>query len=390
MATVAVGVCFRSASAMGRGRPAVGEVRAAASDRDITSRIRRLHMKLHMKRSIASLCLGAAAVASFASPSQASDYCASGKTVTFAGITWESGAFITEVMKAILAKGYGCKVDSITGNTVTLEQALANNDIQIFAEEWIGRSDAWNKAAADGKVKAVGHTFKGATEGWYVPDYVVNGDAAKGVAPLAPRLKKVEDLKDPKYVALFRDAEEPAKGRFLNCPSGWTCEGVNTAKIEAYGLDESYVNFRPGTGTALDAAIVSAYKQREPILFYYWSPTAIMGKFKLVKLEEPPYNDACWATLTSRDAKTRQGCSSPSATVQYGVSSAFANAAPELIAVLEKATFPLDEINASLATMADEKAEASEVATEFLKTKEAVWGPWVSHQVRAKIKAALK
>ena len=61
-------------------------------------------------------------------------YCGDGKTVTFAGIDWESGAFITEVMKEILAKGYDCKVDSIPGNSVTLEQATANNDVQIFAE----------------------------------------------------------------------------------------------------------------------------------------------------------------------------------------------------------------------------------------------------------------
>jgi glycine betaine/proline transport system substrate-binding protein len=343
-----------------------------------------------MKKLIASLCLGVAAVVWSAPSSQAVGYCESGRTVTFAGITWESGAFITEVMKTILAKGYGCKVDTITGNSVMLEQALANDDVQIFAEEWIGRSDAWNKAAAEGKVKAIGHPFKGASEGWYVPDYVVNGDAAKGVAPLAPGLRKVEDLKDPKYVALFKDAEEPARGRFLNCPSGWTCEGINTAKLEAYGLDRNYVNFRPGTGTALDAAIVSAYKQRQPILFYYWSPTAIMGKFNLVKLEEPPYSDACWATLTTKEVKTRQGCAFPEATVQYGVSSGFAKAAPELIALLERATFPLAEVNASLAAMADEKVEAPKAAMDFLKTKEAVWGRWVSDEARAKINAALK
>jgi len=340
-------------------------------------------------RTIAALCFGAATFVSLLSPAQAqaqaSGYCATGKTVNFAGISWESGAFITEVMKTILAKGYGCKVDTITGNSVTLEQALANNDIQIFAEEWIGRSDAWNKNAAEGKVKGVGHPFTGAHEGWFVPDYMVNGGAAK-----APWLKRVEDLKKPEAAALFRDPEEPAKGRFLNCPSGWTCEGVNTAKLEAYGLDKSYVNFRPGTGVALDAAIVSAYKQKQPILFYYWAPTAIMGKLKLVRLEEPAYSDACWATLTTRTAKERQGCAYPEVTVQYGVSTAFAKAAPELLAILEKATFPLDEINRSLAFMSDEKVEAAVAATAFLKDKEAIWASWVSDEARAKIKAALK
>ncbi|MGQ3296169.1 MAG: glycine betaine ABC transporter substrate-binding protein, partial [Shinella sp.] len=100
-----------------------------------------------------ALLTAVALIGGSAGTAQAS-YCSDGKTVTFAGIDWESGAFITEVMKEILAKGYDCKVDSIPGNSVTLEQATANNDVQIFAEEWIGRSDIWNKAAAAGQVKS--------------------------------------------------------------------------------------------------------------------------------------------------------------------------------------------------------------------------------------------
>ena len=320
----------------------------------------------------------------------AASYCADGKTVTFAGIDWESGALITEVMKSILSKGYDCKVDSIPGNSVTLEQATANNDVQIFAEEWIGRSDVWNNASAAGQVTSVGKTFVGASEGWFVPEYLIKGDEARGITAAAPDLKSVSQLSDPKIVELFKDPEEPSKGRFLNCPSGWTCEGVNTAKLEAYKLTETYVNFRPGTGTALDAAISAAYLQGEPVLFYYWSPTAVMGKFKLVQLEEPAYDDACWKELTSATGKRDAGCAFPAVEVAYGVNSTFAKEAPEIIEILEKATFPLEEVNASLAYMVDQKADAVAAAEQFLKTKGDIWGTWVSADAKAKIEASLK
>ncbi|OJU05927.1 MAG: histidine ABC transporter substrate-binding protein [Rhizobium sp. 63-7] len=320
----------------------------------------------------------------------AASYCADGKTVTFAGIDWESGALITEVMKSILSKGYDCKVDSIPGNSVTLEQATANNDVQIFAEEWIGRSDVWNNASAAGQVTSVGKTFVGASEGWFVPEYLIKGDEARGIAAAAPDLKSVSQLSDPKIVELFKDPEEPSKGRFLNCPSGWTCEGVNTAKLEAYKLTETYVNFRPGTGTALDAAISAAYLQGEPVLFYYWSPTAVMGKFKLVQLEEPAYDEACWKELTSATGKREAGCAFPAVEVAYGVNSTFAKEAPEIIEILEKATFPLEEVNASLAYMVDQKADAVAAAEQFLKTKGDIWGTWVSADAKAKIEASLK
>ncbi|RVE91458.1 MULTISPECIES: ABC transporter substrate-binding protein [Sinorhizobium] len=339
-----------------------------------------------MRLTFAAAGLMLAASASGANAS----YCGDGKTVTFAGIDWESGAFITEVMKTILSKGYDCQVDSIPGNSVTLEQATANNDVQIFAEEWLGRSDVWNKAVEEKKVIAVGKTFVGASEGWFVPDYVVHGDPARNIEAKAPDLKSVSQLTDPKIAEIFADPEEPSKGRFLNCPSGWTCEGVSTAKLEAYKLGETYVNFRPGTGTALDAAITSAYLQGEPILFYYWSPTAIMGKFKLIQLEEPAYNEACWKELSSANGKRDEGCAFPSVDVAYGVNSTFASEAPEIVEILEKATFPLDEVNASLAYMADNKVDATAAAAEFLKTKGDIWSKWVSDEARGKIEAGLK
>ncbi|CDZ29920.1 ABC transporter substrate-binding protein [Neorhizobium galegae] len=344
-----------------------------------------LSAKLKYTLLAAGLALGGSV-----SGANAASYCADGKTVTFAGIDWESGALITEVMKAILSKGYGCKVDAIPGNSVTLEQATANNDVQIFAEEWIGRSDVWNNATAAGKVISVGKTFVGASEGWFVPEYLVKGDPARRIKPLAPDLKSVSQLSDPKIAELFKDPEEPSKGRFLNCPSGWTCEGVNTAKLEAYKLTGAYVNFRPGTGTALDAAISSAYLQGEPVLFYYWSPTAVMGKFKLIKLEEPAYNETCWKDLTSANGKREAGCAFPAVEVAYGVNSAFAKEAPEIIEILAKATFPLEEVNASLAYMVDQKADAVTAANQFLKTKGNVWGAWVSAAAKAKIEASLK
>lgn len=61
--------------------------------------------------------------------------------------------------------------------------------------------------------------------GWYVPQYVIQGAPASEIGALAPDLKWVAGR--PRYGALFRADEEPAKARFLNCTAGWTCEGVN-------------------------------------------------------------------------------------------------------------------------------------------------------------------
>jgi len=316
-----------------------------------------------------------------------SPWCASGKTVKFAGLNWESASVLTEAMRTVLEQGYGCKTDSIPGNTVAMEVALSKNDIQVLAEEWVGRSDAWNAAAKAGKVIPLGHVIVGASEGWYVPQYVIKGDASRGIKAMAPELKSVSDL--PQYKTLFRDPEEPAKGRFLNCPTGWTCEGVNSQKLKAYKLTESYVNFRPGTGPALDASIASEYQRGKPILFYYWAPTALMGKYQFVKLQEPAYNEACFKTLADKDHPAPCGSAAPEAVIQAGVSQAFNQADPVLSAFLSNFNIPLDLLNATLAEMADKKLDARQAVQVFFKQHPEVWQKWVPADVAARISASL-
>lgn len=137
--------------------------------------------------------------------------------VHFADLNWESGSLITEVLRVIVEKGYDLPTDTLPGTTITLETALAKNDIQVIGEEWAGRSPVWVKAEAEGKVVGLGDTVKGATEGWWVPEYVVKGDPAKGIKPLAPDLKSVKDL--ARYKDVFKDPESPGKGAFSTAPS---------------------------------------------------------------------------------------------------------------------------------------------------------------------------
>lgn len=82
----------------------------------------------YKKSMLSVLCaLGLLAAAAGA---QAEGWCESGKAVKFAGLNWESGTLLTELMQFVLAKGYGCTTDSLPGNSITMEQALSTNDIQ--------------------------------------------------------------------------------------------------------------------------------------------------------------------------------------------------------------------------------------------------------------------
>ncbi|MBI6941841.1 ABC transporter substrate-binding protein [Pseudomonas putida] len=308
-------------------------------------------------------------------------------TIHFGAINWESGALTTEILRLIAEHGYGYPTDTLPGSTVSMEVALARNDLQVVAEEWAGRSPAWVKAEQAGQVFALGDTVKNAEEGWWVPAYVIKGDPARGLAPLAPDLRSVDDLK--RYPQVFSDPEAPGKGRFLNSPSGWTSETVNSQKLKAYGLDGLYNNFRSGTGAALDAEVDSAIRRGKPVLFYYWSPTPLMGRHGLVRLQEPPFDPAAWATLTDPNNQHPRGSQSLPAKLSIGVSKAFHDNYPELVAVFEKVDLPIDRLNKALAEMSEKRLAPDKAAQAFMRNNPDVWKAWLPAEVAAKVEKGL-
>ncbi len=305
--------------------------------------------------------------------------CSPDKPLKLAALDWESGQFTTAVLQTILHEGYGCTVESVPGTTTALETALVQNDIQVIAEQWVGRSPIMQKAVNEGKVAVIGDTLKGgARQGWYVPDYV---KAAH------PDLNSVADL--ARFADLFPDPEAPGKARFLNCPSGWTCETFNTRLLDTTGLAGAFNNVHPGTGAALDAEISSAYEQKKPLLFYYWQPTGLMAKYRFEPIDFPSHNDACWQTLLQADSRERCVSGFPVSQLAMSVSKPFQTAYPELVQMIEKIQFEPDTLNHAILAMTENKRSGSEQARLFLTQHPEIWQQWVSAEAAGRLNDAL-
>ena len=328
---------------------------------------------------------GAARHAEAATPPK----CELDRPVVFAAFDWDSNAFHTALARFIMEVGYGCRTDAIPGSTLPLLAGMARGDIDVAMEVWKDNVTApWTKGVKAGKLAELGVNFPDAVQGWFIPRYLRDGDPARGIKPLAPGLRRVQDLR--KYKALFRDPEEPDKGRFYNCILGWSCEKVNTRKLRAYGLDAYFTNFRPGTGAALAAVIASRYKRGKPFVAYYWGPSWVLGRYDLVMLEEPPYNEKDWLGLAARDDYPR-AVAYPVVKVVIGVNTRFKAAAPKLIAFLTRYETTNAMISKALAGMAGSHGDsATDAAIRFLKTRADVWTKWVPPDVAARVKAGLK
>ncbi len=310
--------------------------------------------------------------------------CEVSRPVIFAGLDYDSAQFHNAVAKFVLRTGFGCEVDELPGSVIPLINGMARGDVDINMEIWKDNAtEAWDQAEAAGQVVDLGANFPDAVQGWFVPRYLVEGANA-----LAPNLKSVADLAE--YKALFADPEEPGKGRFYNCIAGWNCEIVNSKKLTAYGLDDDFTNFRPGTGTALDAAIESAILRERPIVFYYWGPTWLLGKIgeRIVMLDEPPFDAATWKTFNEEAAPTA-ATAYPTVEVHVGVNAEFAKAAPDIAAFLSAYAFTGDLVSQALAYMQDNNATADQAALNFLRNNEATWKAWLPADAVPRVLAAL-
>ncbi|SEG79840.1 ABC transporter substrate-binding protein [Bosea lathyri] len=314
-----------------------------------------------------------------ASPASACDL---KRPLKIAGLDYDSAAFHAAVAQTIVERGFGCQVERVPGAIAPLVNGLARGDVDIVMEIWLANPvEAWSKAEAAGKVTPLGTTFPDANEGWYVPRYLVEGADAK-----AADLKSVTDLK--RYKALFTDQEEPNKGRFYNCVAGWVCEGINTKKLGVYGLADDFTNTRGGSGEALVAAVESALKRKRPVVFYYWSPSWLVGAYDLVKLQEPAFDPAIWADLKASDAP-KQATAYPVSRVVIGANLAFTQESPQLAAFFKSYGLTSALTSQMLAEARTNGITPEEQAKRFLKARPDDWKGWVPADIAAKVQAGL-
>ncbi len=333
---------------------------------------------MRMKPLLAGALALSAALLAPAAAHAAKPVCEVDRPVRFSGLNWESNLVLAGIERYVMEHGYGCKTSVEIGETLPMLAALQRGDVDVTPEVWPGQIEvAWKMALASGRVQGLGHVYD-AGEGWYVPRYTVQRH---------PDLKSAADL--ARFKQVFADPEDPGRGRIYGCPAGWACGTLNDNLLRALGLDRDYSLFAPGSGAAQKAAILSAYKRKRDIVFYYWTPTALVGALDLVKLELPAFDQTAYTCLT--DPK----CAKPVATefkpnpVVTGVNSAFAKEAPQLAAFLAKLTIPGDAIDATLGWLETEGKEPEEAARYFLKQYGPVWRQWMPVDAAERVQAAL-
>lgn len=299
-------------------------------------------------------------------------------TIVFADAGWDSSKFHNAVAGLIAESVYGYTWSETTGSSTVLLEGMKKGEIDVFMEMWTDNIASYDEDIANGRIQEMGTNFDDNMQGFYVPRYVIEGDPERGIEPMAPELRNVADLAN--YASLFKDEEQPSKGRIYGAIPGWEIDNVMYKKYQHYGLDKNFVYFRPGSDASLSAAITSAYEKGEPIVAYYWEPTWLMGKYDFVLLQDAPYDPVGFA-----EGKT--AC--PAVNVTISTSNAFAEKNPEFCRFLSKYRTSSALTSEALAYMQDTGANYVDTAKWFLGEHPELLDQWLAPDDVSKVEAAI-
>lgn len=302
------------------------------------------------------------------------------EVIKFADAGWDSIRVHNSIAQLIVEEGYGYETEVTSGTSAATMQALEQGDINVYMEVWTDNvKEIYEAAIESGNITNIATNFNDNSQGLYVPTYVIEGDAERGIEPVAPDLKTVEDL--AKYPELFQDPEDDSKGRIIGAPSSWVVSEDLETKLETYGLDEQFNYLSPGSDSAIVADLAGAYKKGEPWVGYYWSPTWVTASYDLTLLEDIPYDKAIW--------EESKGTEFPPNDVVIAVHKDLPSQAKDVVDFLSKYESSNDATEEILKYMNENEVEPEEAAKWWITENEDIWTTWVSEEVAKKVKATL-
>jgi glycine betaine/proline transport system substrate-binding protein len=304
--------------------------------------------------------------------------------VTVANMNWQSAEVLAQIDAFILAKGFGCEVELVPGDTVpTLTAMMERGQPDVAPEAWVNAvREPLDAAVAQGRLHYAARALSdGGLEGWWIPKYVA--DANPGIKTIDDALARPE---------LFPAPEAKGKGAVHNCPSGWTCQITTGNAFKAWGAaDKGFVLVDTGSAAGLDGSIAKAYERREGWLGYYWAPTSILGRYEMVKLDAGvPHDAAAWGACNANAE-----CDSPAKNdwarteVFTIVTDRFRQAGGPAYDYLARRSWDNETVNALLAWMSTNQASGEDGARHFLRTRQALWKTWLPAEAAARVEAAL-
>ncbi len=286
-------------------------------------------------------------------------------TITLIVNPWSASRLNAEVAKKIIEDnlGYPVQLTDVNENDAMFT-GLADGTLDAVLEIWpSGVTEAETSYFDSGDVVNIGELGAIGKIGWFVPKYVIDEH---------PELATWEGFKDPALAKLFATAETGDMGRFLGTDPSYSQFDEQIISNLGLPLQVIFSGSEPATVAELDARAAA----QEPIVMYWWTPTAAVAKYDLVNVQLPAYTDACGAHAAAGDGGV--DCDYPEDVLFKAASAKLQEKAPDVYSFLQKFTISTDDQLEMLPPMEIEGQDPAKVAADWVAAHEDVWKAWLS------------
>ena len=310
------------------------------------------------------LLVGLLALTLLATACSGSDEEEAKPTISLVVNPWTASALNVAVAQQIIENelGYPTEAVSIDENEAMFT-GLADGTVDAVLEIWpSGITESEQAFFDDGSVSVIGELGAVGKIGWFVPDYVIEEN---------PDLATWEGYASDEAAALFATAETGDSGRFLGTDPSYS--QFDEQIIENLGLPFEVVF--SGSEPATVAEVEARVSAGEPILLYWWTPTAAVSTYNLVNVPLPAYDDACGASAAAGDGGV--DCDYPEDVIIKAASGLLAEKAPDVYAFLEAFTITTDDQLVMLPPVELDGEDVEDVAAKWIADNADTWSAWI-------------
>ncbi len=281
-------------------------------------------------------------------------------TIKLVENAWTASAVNVEVAKQLIEKNLGNAVEVVKIDENLQFAGLAAGDLDATLEIWpSGVVAEEQKYIDDGQIVNAGPLGAVGKIGWFVPHYVEEQ---------FPQLKSWEGFKDPAVAKAFATAETGDKGRFLGTDPSYSQYDEAIVKNLGLPLQVQFSGSEAATVAELDSRVAA----KEPVVMYWWTPTAAVAKYNLKNIALPTYSKECYAD------PAKIACDYPEDVLFKAISAKLESKDAAVAAFLKKFTLSTEDQLGMLPTVEIDKKPVADVAAEWISANEATWKAWLA------------
>ncbi len=275
---------------------------------------------------------------------------------------WSGSTANTYIAKAVLEDELGCEVEITKITEIPAFQAMADGKTDAVLEDW-EHVDEYKKyvdqqgsVVKGGPLGVIGHI------GWFIPQYLMDEH---------PEFKSWKGLKGKED--LFATPETGDQGKFLGGDPSYVQKDKEL--IEALDLNLKHVT--AGAEPAQVARWSQAYKQKEPVLFYWYTPQYLNQQYDLAEVKLPPIFKGCKEDAKAGGDPEQYKCEYIETNIQKLFSKKFADSGSPAYPVLKRMKLTNTDQEAVAKAIAGDKQDPEQAGQDWVKENQDKVQQWL-------------